>query len=317
MRDQQKYLLRNLLMGAYVDRSQVEVLQGQAEHVVYSIPFDTTPKASERIAGLKDAFSYFERTRHQPLGSDGGTNFTAALVNAYETIAAHEKSEGEVQRANILLITDGEDGVYSARVMQAKSKISKAAEIAFNVIAIGEGNAELKQMAEESTTGMTQSDSSKKAYHYIDYPMVNQLLHPELRLQKLKEISHDFRKEGDQALQSARRELQQLKERFVRLQSENEGAKIASVRAQNEVQSWFTAGERIQSTRKGALNPYFQLFLKTVKHRTFSESVKAEKIESFKNYIEFISKETQGLSQAVILSQVDPSIQKQLREWLD
>ncbi|MEO5970870.1 MAG: hypothetical protein ABIQ95_13160 [Bdellovibrionia bacterium] len=51
----------------------------------------------------KEAYSYFERTRHQPLGSGGGTDFTAALVEAYDTIAAHEKIGGEVQRANILV----------------------------------------------------------------------------------------------------------------------------------------------------------------------------------------------------------------------
>ena len=322
MLSQQKFILRNYIMAAYADRSQVEVLQGKAEHVIYSFQFATTPAPPERVAGLKDAYSYFERTRHQPLGSGGENDFAAALVEAYETIAAHEKNGGEVQRANILMITDGEEDSFNeAAVHAARSKVSRGADIAFNVIALGEGNHQLQRMAEKSVEGLARSDSEKKAYHYIDYSTIQDLLNPRLRLDQLFRSARDYSAEGEKSLFSAKQEFQQLKERLVRLQSSNYGKKLTSMRAVDIVERWFREAEQggipVSKELKPFLNSNVRTFLFVANHRAFLSRSKSERLEFFSHYLEYLGKVSGQLSETAVLSQLDRSLITRLKRWLN
>jgi hypothetical protein len=79
----------------------------------------------------------------------GGTNIAGALLGSFETLReAQKKSEnGELARAQIVLITDGEAPVDEQAITRARESVG-ALPIGVSIIALGEENPALRALAE-------------------------------------------------------------------------------------------------------------------------------------------------------------------------
>jgi hypothetical protein len=94
----------------------------------------------------------------------GQTDITGALQFAFNSIRAARGRDPHLERAKVVLITDGEDRVRLEEVRQARAG-AQVARIALSFISLGEENPDLRALAEE------QRRQGERAffYHLTDY----------------------------------------------------------------------------------------------------------------------------------------------------
>src|SRR5690606_4385181 len=78
MKAENKFVLRNSLMNAYLDKSQRDVLIEGGQHAVYFIKFDSKAHNPVRLGSPEDAQNFFNNMRSNPISNGGSTSVTAA-----------------------------------------------------------------------------------------------------------------------------------------------------------------------------------------------------------------------------------------------
>ncbi|MBI2711337.1 MAG: hypothetical protein HYX41_00545 [Bdellovibrio sp.] len=185
MSSRNKLVLRNYLMSAYVDQAYGEVMQGKVDHVIYAVPFDDQAHTPEKIESAGQAYEFFSRIMENGKADGGGTSITSALISVFEMIFSRQEGGGVLDRANILLITDGEDNIDFEKIKQAREKIDPNTETVLSSITLGERNSGLEDFILEQ--GQTKANSIGKLLHrHIPYAQVDALLNASSAIEGLE-----------------------------------------------------------------------------------------------------------------------------------
>jgi uncharacterized protein YegL len=173
MDSNQKYVLRNALMNAYLDKSQRDVVRDGGEHVVIFIPFDARPQAAQRQGSIEQAQGYFDNLRNHPLKAGGDDSITGAVVEAYNMIHKEEQEGGgELERANILLLTDAVAPVDFKQITAAREKLSEKTKVKLNALTMGDYNQDVTQLVELAADGAI----GEVSHQHIPYPEIQMLM---------------------------------------------------------------------------------------------------------------------------------------------
>ncbi len=172
-----KFVLRNAIMLAYLDKAQRDVVRDGGEHVVYFIPFDAQPKPATRLATPGSAQEYFNNLRATPLTAGGDDSITGAVVEAYSMIHKEQEEQGggELETANILLLTDAVARVDFPQIVEARKKIQGDVKVKLNALTMGDYNKDVTELVESQ--GGAGAGALGEVYHqHIPYPEVESLL---------------------------------------------------------------------------------------------------------------------------------------------
>lgn len=173
-----KFVLRNAIMLAYLDKAQRDVVRDGGEHVVYFIPFDAEPKPATRLATPGAAQEYFNNMRKSPLTAGGDDSITGAVVEAYTMISKEQEESGggELETANILLLTDAVAPVDFPKIVEARKKIQGEVNVKLNALTMGDYNKDVTELVQSQ--GGSGAGALGEVYHqHIPYPEVQALLH--------------------------------------------------------------------------------------------------------------------------------------------
>lgn len=99
----------------------------------------------------------------------GGTDIEAALLSSFELIAKAKRTDPDLSRASIVLITDGEAEVDSLAVQKARERAGDVA-IAVSVIALGQENRVLRDLVARQ-----RARGERAFYHFLDDPTLQAL----------------------------------------------------------------------------------------------------------------------------------------------
>jgi uncharacterized protein YegL len=173
MGSNQKYVLRNALMNAYLDKSQRDVVRDGGEHVVIFIPFDARPQPAQRQGSIEQAQAYFDNLRNHPLKAGGDDSITGAVMEAYNMIHNEEQEGGgELERANILLLTDAVAPVDFGQITAAREKLSEKTKVKLNALTMGDYNKDVTQLVELAADGAI----GEVSHQHIPYPEIQMLM---------------------------------------------------------------------------------------------------------------------------------------------
>ncbi|PWU13471.1 MAG: hypothetical protein C5B49_14765 [Bdellovibrio sp.] len=191
MSSQQKQVIRNAIVNAFVDRSQTDVARGEGEHTLYMIPFDALPHEPRRISNLQQAQQFFDDMRARPLGSGGDDSITEGMVKAYELIAEHQANGGELERANILLITDAVANINFNKIETARAKVDPEVDLALNAITVGDWNRDVSEMIRRYAINGN-GEIGKVSHQHIPYDEINRLLDGKSEIGKILTSAQDY-----------------------------------------------------------------------------------------------------------------------------
>jgi hypothetical protein len=76
----------------------------------------------------------------------GGTNIEAALLASFEQVAAAQRDDPDLARAQIVLVTDGEAPVDIAKIARARESLGEL-PVGVSIIALGQENPALRDLA--------------------------------------------------------------------------------------------------------------------------------------------------------------------------
>jgi hypothetical protein len=171
--DYQRAQVQNALIAAYLDASQIEVVQGLADHSIIVIPFGSSVGQAAKLESPKRAYDYFSKIIDQPVTSDSGTNITKAIVGAYDYVIEHSKMNPGLQKANILFLTDGEDQFDVNSVINKRQQIENKIDLSFTTVNILTGNEQFRG-AETDGTGL--KAFGRYSYRHIDRTTIASIL---------------------------------------------------------------------------------------------------------------------------------------------
>ncbi len=305
-----KFVLRNALILAYLDRSQKEVQAGDAEHIVYLMAFDGKPHKPERIQGLTQAQSTFERLRTQPLGAGGQDSISGALIDVYERIAAQQAEGGELNRANILLLTDAVAPVEFANIEKARNLITSEVDVRLNAITMGDLNEDVSKLI-EMAGGEGQGKLGLVAHQHIDYTQVERLLNASVRVDVLNKTSKAFNSAEQNRLSNDI--LLDLKNRLVGLEvkrSIDDNSRLSSYNGLVQMlkKSGPTAADLVIAT------PFAQYKRLAISNASKGWST-SEKLESFWTFASDLGKETSVIGEEIV-GRVSEDQRETLRRWM-
>lgn len=110
----------------------------------------------------------------------GGTDIEGALRDSFELVgAAQRRGDAELARAQIVLVTDGEDSVSAERVLAARASLGTL-PIGVSVIALGDENPALRALVAHQ-----RARGERAFYHHLDDALLGQLARGELRRAEL------------------------------------------------------------------------------------------------------------------------------------
>jgi len=176
MNSANKFVLRNALMAAYLDKAQRDVISDGGQHVVYFILFTGEPETPIRLGSPQEAQRYFNNLRRHPLGAGGDDSITGAVVKAYEMIAAENRTGArELAQANILLLTDAVANVNFESIKIVRDKIPAKTNIKLNALTLGDFNADVAALV-KTQGGNGTGTLGEVSHQHIPYPEVTQLL---------------------------------------------------------------------------------------------------------------------------------------------
>lgn len=307
MGSQGKHLVRNSLITGFVDFSQIEVVTGQADHVVYTMAFDSRPHKPERLGNLGRAQEYFDRVRNHPITSDGGTNITWAIVEVLRMIARHRQESGELHLANILLLTDAEDHIDTGTIVQERKKIGSDVDIVLTSVTIGERNAALEELV-RSQAG---ADVGRVYHHHISYEQAQSLIDSEARLKNIEKIAQDFDESADGRFSSG--DLIRLKQLFSGLAARREvEARLSTAQLTQVRQALESAAP---ATPDPEIERVFGIFLATVESPVGGDWPLGERLEAFREFLVTAGREYRCPEQE-ILDRTSEGIRSKLLSWL-
>ncbi len=177
------------LMGAQADLAQLEEASGLADHILYAMPFGTNPGVAVRYEGSASFQGFFEQNLANPPIGSSGTNFTAALNRMLGVIGEEAAKDPSLKRANLLMITDGEDTSFKFEYLQdaadeVRKKIPEI-ELSLAVVAIDSGNS---QMAEALKDGEVLKVFDRFQYRHITEAEIKQLFTREAILKHFEHL---------------------------------------------------------------------------------------------------------------------------------
>ena len=310
MGEKNKYVLRNALVLAYLDKSQKEVQAGQAEHIIYLMAFDGQPHKPERIQGISQAQAAFERMRQHPLTYGGNDSITGALVDVYHRIAQQQAEGGELNRANILLLTDAIAPVEFAQIEAARGKISKDVDVRLNAITMGDLNKDVTKLI-ELAGGEGKGKLGLVAHQHIDYTQVQRLLDTTARVEILNKTSNAFSSSAQKQMTNT--SLIELKNKLVGLEtrrSNDDNTKLAGY--QGLIRRLVELGEETQNE---VLTPVFKQYQRLALQGVSGSWTRAEKLESIWTFATDFGRET-GADGESVIAQLSESQRETLRKWL-
>ncbi len=210
---------RNAILASFVDKSQLEVIREEGTHTLYMIPFDDSPHQAERLGDLGQAGAYFDRVRSQPIGSGGGTSISDAMIKAFELIAEHQESGGELERGNVLLITDGCDSICFSSIQEARNKIDPEIDIALNAVTITEWNEDISRMVERYTIS-AEGKIGKASHQHIPSEDLERYLNVQLYVNALQKYANTFNEAKTRSLPN--KFMVSFKDALIRVKTEQE-----------------------------------------------------------------------------------------------
>ncbi len=104
----------------------------------------------------------------------GGTDIEAALLSSFSLIADAKRTDPDLARASIVLITDGEAEVDLQKIQAARERAADVV-IGVSVIALGQENPALRALVARQ-----RARGERAFYHYLDDPTLHALANGEL-----------------------------------------------------------------------------------------------------------------------------------------
>jgi hypothetical protein len=310
MASSNKQVLRNALVNAFLDRSQLEVARGEGEHTVYLIPFDARPHEPKIISSLGQAQKFFDDMRARPLGSGGDDSITEGMVKAYELIAEHQKNGGDLERANILLLTDAIAAIDFAKIEKARSQIDASVDLALNAVTFGDWNKDVSKMVTKYTVN-GDGNIGKVSHQHIPYEDIQRLLDPTQEIKDLVQTAQYFDKTNnlaisDQIVDKARgRMMAVANERLSR--DRNAGMHL---------ERWIQKLQSIDAEQDtNDLTAMFDVFVDTVIGATGKNWSRAGKVSAWESFVESAETQTE-LSQQDLLSYLNRAQRDRIIKWM-
>ena len=310
MNERGKFKLATAMILAYLDRSQIEVRTGKAEHTVYTMAFNHSPHEPERIGSLAQAQETFERIRNKPLSSEGSTEITSAIVDVYNRIQKHQAEGGELDRANILLITDAEDTIRFDEIQEARDKIRADLPIRFNAITLGDLQGDIQKLTAYSG-GEGNGKLGDVGQRHIDYTQIQQLMNQALRVAVVEKSVAAFRT-GDQQ-QLANTAVIDLKNKLVLLESNRDSKDASKLSLYSRFDRLLhTSGPAVEDP---ALVVPIQYFRRLASGRTAMGWTRAERLENLWGFLTDLAQAI-GSDAEKIADSLSESQRASLRTWL-
>lgn len=302
--------VRNALIAAYLDKTQIDTITGRADHVYYFIPFDTSPRAAERVGDFAQAREYFNRFRSYPPSGGGGTEITNTLVSVYENIAKHQREGGELDYANILFLTDGEAPLDTSKIKAARDQVNPNVDIILNAITMGPKNEQVTKLATEN--GTSGEGALGRVFHqHINDEQIKNLLNHKEKIEHLEKVAEDFDSEGDATIN--RNLLMRFKEEVTKLSTQREledrGDAVSAMRL-------IRALEKPPITQETALQFPMTVFLSTVDGEVSRGWSSGRRAVVMTEFFESVAK-IHGISTDQLMESIDVSSRKKLIEWLN
>ncbi|MGE3388343.1 MAG: hypothetical protein AB7K41_16580, partial [Bdellovibrionales bacterium] len=182
-------IIRNMILASFVDHhysSLASPLQqsnskAPAAHTIYHFWFTTELGEVKVIRDRKQAREYIRDMNQSPeANTDGGTMIEQALVRGLQLILKSKKeNRGELQYANIVLVSDGDDAnVNSERVTALRREIGPDTIISVSVILIEGDNSELRKIAAASHRSENGIKNPGEGFHFkrIDGDLMRNLI---------------------------------------------------------------------------------------------------------------------------------------------
>ncbi len=303
--------LRNALILAYLDHSQKEVIAGQSEHVVYFMAFDSRAHEPERVEGLAQAQTTFDRIRAHPVGGSGGTDITGALVNVYGRIAQQQKESGELARANILILTDADDSINFDNVKKARDKIDAGLDIRLNAITIGGSmNAQMTKLVDQSG-GEGTGRLGVVTHQHLNDQQIQTLINGQTRLQVVNNAVGAFSSATRDKLNND--VMIELKNRLVGLESSRETESNSGLASYRGLLNLVEAQGPETNDSTNLINA-FKEFRRLAISNTSSGWTKSEKLEAFWTFLSDYGKIAQSSGEEV-LTHMSEAERQSLRQW--
>ncbi|CAN5654238.1 hypothetical protein BH10BDE1_BH10BDE1_26620 [soil metagenome] len=308
MGSQNKFVVRNALIGAYIDQTQIEVAAGREEHVVLTVAFDGQPHAPERMNTIQQAQGYFEKLRAHPIGSGGSDSITAAVANVFDLIAEQE-STGALDRATVLLLTDAVATVDFDVIETARKKVSKDVDLRLNAVTMGDLNNDVQKLI-EMQGGEGKGKLGVVSHQHISYEEVAAILNSKARLELLEDSAKLFQQTSESTL--SKEHVIKIKNQLVSIEEkanmDDQGAlaqQSALIRA---------LGSRSGTGDDPVFNSLLKSYFRVVNTASGGWN-KSTKLSSFVKFVDQASKELKVDTEA-LLQKMSPEDSDKLSNWI-
>jgi hypothetical protein len=248
--------------------------------------------------------------RNSPLGASGADSITGALVDVYKRIAEQQRNGGELNRANILLITDAVAPVHFAQIEAARKGISADVDLRLNAISMGDLNKDVTQLV-EMAGGEGKGKLGLVAHQHIDYQQVNALLQAEQQIQVLEISSQSFNAKGQESL--GNQALIKLKNKVIGLETAKTAEDAALLSSYSGLKNRLL--EHGANEESAAITPSLNSF-KTIAFSDVSNGfTQAEKLDILWDFVAELGKEL-GSDGENIIDQLSEEQKRLLRRWI-
>lgn len=151
---------RDAIMIAELNNLRVKARRGLTFDPLYFCYFNDEPTDLTRVDNAGDATEQLQKLfGHSP--AEGQTDITLALVSAFQQIRAARGNDPYLERATVVLITDGEDRVDKEQIRREREPVSNVS-IQLSFISLGDENSDLKSLVDEQ-----RGRGGRAFYHHL------------------------------------------------------------------------------------------------------------------------------------------------------
>jgi hypothetical protein len=160
MGNENRYLLQAAFMGAAADLAMGDVGADRAERRIHAFPFQANPGTIEELNTLNESYNFFKRMIEAPPLASGGASITNAVIKSIDLVSSDQKrikdngpqprTKTNLSRANIWLLTDGDDSIEMPRIIEEANKLDRKTKIIINIICFVKGNQSFAQFSEDA-----------------------------------------------------------------------------------------------------------------------------------------------------------------------
>lgn len=136
---------RDALLVAELESIVSKGLVGVRADPLYYCYFSDRPTSLRRVEGADEALGQLEQILARTPAA-GPTDITLALSTAFETVLQARGLDPRLGRAEVVLVTDGEDRIDVDRIQRARGPLTGLA-VSLSFIALGHENPDLRQFA--------------------------------------------------------------------------------------------------------------------------------------------------------------------------